>query len=59
LSRPVILAGGLNPSNVRMAIELVKPFAVDVSGGVERCKGKKDPLLVKAFLSEVRSEYKT
>ena len=58
LPKPVILAGGLNPDNVCKAISKVKPFAVDVSGGVEKSKGIKDPLLVNAFLGEVRSECK-
>lgn len=50
---PLILAGGLNPDNVRNAIRLVKPFAVDVSGGVERAKGIKDHAKVLRFLNEV------
>ena len=55
--KPVILAGGLNPSNVRTAIQQVKPYAVDVSGGVEASKGIKDAELMKAFLSEVYREH--
>lgn len=50
---PLILAGGLNPDNVRQAIETVRPFAVDVSGGVEREKGRKDPQKVIRFIEEV------
>lgn len=53
IATPLILAGGLNPSNVRKAIEHVKPFAVDVSGGVEADKGIKDPKKVSQFIEEV------
>jgi len=52
-TKPLILAGGLNPENVASAIEQVRPFAVDVSGGVEQSKGIKDPAKIDAFLSEV------
>ena len=54
LSKPVILAGGLTPQNVFTAIEQVRPYAVDVSGGVEASKGIKDADKLKAFLREVR-----
>ncbi|MBX9754337.1 MAG: phosphoribosylanthranilate isomerase [Pseudomonadaceae bacterium] len=54
LSKPVILAGGLTPQNVFAAIEQVRPYAVDVSGGVEASRGIKDAEKVKAFLREVR-----
>jgi len=51
---PVILAGGLNPENVALAIKTVRPYAVDVSSGVET-GGAKDPEKIEAFMKEVRS----
>jgi phosphoribosylanthranilate isomerase len=47
----VVLAGGLDHSNVRAAIERVHPFAVDVAGGVEAAPGVKDPALLAAFFA--------
>jgi len=55
LSKPVILAGGLTAANVAQAIEKVRPFAVDISGGVESAKGIKDATKIHAFMEAVRS----
>jgi phosphoribosylanthranilate isomerase len=55
LTVPIILAGGLTPENVRAAIERVRPYAVDVSGGVEASKGVKDSDKIHAFVRAVRS----
>lgn len=55
LDKPVILAGGLTPENVAEAICLTRPFAVDVSGGVECAKGIKDMEKMAAFIKGVNS----
>lgn len=51
----VILAGGLKPENIVEAINTVKPYAVDVSGGVESAPGAKDAVRIRAFLNSVHS----
>lgn len=53
-TKPVMLSGGLTPENVREAIDVVKPAAVDVSSGVERQRGVKDPAKITAFIKAAR-----
>ena len=55
IGRPIVLAGGLTPENVAGAIRLVRPFAVDVSGGVESAPGEKDAQRIERFMKEVAS----
>ena len=50
----LILAGGLNPSNVAQAVSITNPYMVDVSGGVEASPGVKDPVKVKAFITQAK-----
>ena len=53
--RPVILAGGLNPDNITRAVETVKPYAVDVSSGVEREPGRKDHAKIAGFIARAKT----
>lgn len=55
--KPVIIAGGLNPTNVKKAITEIRPSGVDVHTGVEDSSGRKDPELVKRFVEEARAGF--
>jgi phosphoribosylanthranilate isomerase len=50
----LILSGGLNPDNVARAIDVVRPYAVDVNSGVEASPGRKDPEKIRRFVAEAR-----
>lgn len=56
IDRPFFLAGGLTPENVRQAIAMTHPYAVDTSSGVETGH-RKDYQKIKSFINAVRSEY--
>ena len=53
LEKPVILAGGLTPENVVKAIKQIRPYAVDVSSGVESSPGIKDAEKMRLFMRNV------
>lgn len=54
MTRPLVLSGGLTPANVRDAVEQTRPWAVDVSSGVELSKGIKDPHKVAQFIANAK-----
>ncbi len=55
LGRPIFLAGGLTPENVGEAVRRVRPYAVDVSSGVEKSPGRKDHAKVAAFVKAAKA----
>ena len=55
VGKPIVLSGGLTPANVADAIRRVRPWAVDVSSGVEAAKGIKDAAKIASFMQGVRS----
>lgn len=57
MKHPVVLAGGLNPANVARAVAQVKPWAVDVSSGVEDAPGIKNEQKMIAFIQEAKREF--
>lgn len=56
-SKRIIIAGGLNPENVVNAIQIIKPFGVDVSSGIEKLPGIKDKELMRRFILNAKAVY--
>jgi phosphoribosylanthranilate isomerase len=52
--KPIILAGGLNHKNVALAVKVVRPYAVDVSSGIELKPGKKDKYKLREFMKVIK-----
>jgi len=57
LGVPIILSGGLRPSNIQRAILTVQPYAVDVNSGIEESTEKKDPLLLKTLMKKIEMKH--
>lgn len=53
LDTPIILSGGLTPSNITRAVSAVRPYAVDVNSGVEEQPGKKSPVLMREMMEKI------
>lgn len=56
LPKPVLLAGGLNPANVRAIVAQFRPYGVDVASGVESAPGTKDHALVREFIQNAKAD---
>jgi len=56
ISKPYIISGGLNPGNVSAVVRMLSPYGVDVSSGVEKKPGKKDPRLLKRFIQNAKEK---
>ena len=54
MTKPFVLAGGLQPDNVFRAVRAVSPWGVDVASGIESAPGVKDGVLMRRFVEQVR-----